>query len=392
MGLVKNDEKEKGIKVAIIDDGIHESIDSAFRKVSRCYVEKGILYKESSETVEVFSHGTVCAAIITLIGTEIELFDIRIFKNDGAEMADLIIALEYCLSCGVQVVNLSCGTLNYLEYKKVKPTIRKLQKKNVMIVSAFSNQGILSFPASCRKVFGVREDCGKCLKRGEYGFQKYAGGRLENSFVAYADMVMIGGNELTIVGNSFATPVITGEIVRILRAYPGLSFNKVLRQLLQHAESERCMGRELKKTLLCKKKKVGVPVIGINQKCFCLKEFLKEKLRDYGYYVITVSESGIGKMEIPCRYYMDRETVLNKDMLYTIEQIYSPDVIIFFLNKHRFKMKNRSDVVDIMFSEKHGGIWLETEKKGFFCNRYADIFAYMMHFFSGEAQNISMGE
>lgn len=38
-------ESKNGIKVALIDDGIHESMDSVFISVNRCYVEKGILYE-----------------------------------------------------------------------------------------------------------------------------------------------------------------------------------------------------------------------------------------------------------------------------------------------------------------------------------------------------------
>lgn len=374
--------KKNEIKVAVIDDGIHKSMDSVFAKVNRCYVKKGILYKENAGIVEISSHGTVCATVIALMYTEIELFDIRIFEKDGAEMADLITALEYCILCGVQIINLSCGTLNYLEYKKVKHILRKLQRRNVMIVSAFSNQGILSFPAGCRRVFGVREDCGGYLKCGEYGFQEVAGCRLENSIVAYADMVTIEGVNVGLIGNSFAAPVITGEIARILKANPHFSFNKVLRQLFLHAESRRCKGQELKKYLLCQEEKISTPVIGIDRRCFGVKEFLKRKLTEDGYHVITVSEYGVRKTEIPCKCYMDSKTVLNKDILYTIDQIYSPDVIIFSLNKQRFETKNKSEVVDIMLSKKGGVIRLEVGKDTIFCNKYEDIFVYMMCFFS----------
>lgn len=381
---MRNQTRKDNIKVALIDDGVHESMDSVFAKVNRCYVEKGIIYKGTAETVEFLSHGTICAAVVALMDIEIELFDIRIFAKDGAEMMDLITALEHCILCGVQVINLSCGTLNYLEYKKVEHIIRKMQRKNVMIVSAFSNQGVFSFPAGCRKVFGVREDCSGYLKKAEYGFQEFAGGRLENSIVAHADIVTIDGKDVGLTGNSFAAPVITGEIARILKTNPRFSFKQVLRQLVSRSKSKQCKGRELKKYLLCQGEGIGTPIIGIDQRCFGLKEFLKRRLRELGYYVITVSEYGFRKTEIPRKYYMDRETVLNKDILYTIEQIYSPDVIIFFLDKKRFGAKNRFDVMDIMLSKEQGGIHMEIEKEAFFSNKYADILAYVIRFFRSE--------
>ena len=128
------------IKVAVIDDGIHESMDSVFIRINRSYVEKGRLYQGAAAPVQLLSHGTICAAVIASKERDTELFDIHIFEDGRAEMEDLVTALEYCIACGVQVINLSCGTLNYLEYGKVKRTLYKLRRRNVMIVSAFSNQ------------------------------------------------------------------------------------------------------------------------------------------------------------------------------------------------------------------------------------------------------------
>lgn len=132
-------ESKRPIRVAVIDDGIHESMDFAFAKINRCFVEKGRLYQRTATADFPLSHGTICAAVIASKETDMELFDIRIFEDGSADMEDLITALEYCISCGIQVINLSCGTLNYLEYKKVKHTLSKLQRRNVMVVSAFSN-------------------------------------------------------------------------------------------------------------------------------------------------------------------------------------------------------------------------------------------------------------
>lgn len=59
------------IKVALIDDGVHESMDSVFVKINRCYVQKGILYEGSIGIVEASSHGTICADVIASIETDI---------------------------------------------------------------------------------------------------------------------------------------------------------------------------------------------------------------------------------------------------------------------------------------------------------------------------------
>lgn len=374
-------EPKRSIKVAVIDDGIHESMDSVFATINRCYVEKGRLFQGTAATVLPLSHGTICAAVIASKETDMELFDIRIFEDGSAEIENLVTALEYCISCDVQVINLSCGTLNYFDYKKVKHTLNKLLRRNVLVVSAFSNQGIMSFPASCRGVFGVREDFGKCLKEGEYGFQKFMGGRLENSLVAHIDTVVINGSKMDVSANSYAAPVITGEIVRILKNDPGCSFRQVLKRLLLSGVKEGCQGQDPKKYLSGQGKEISTPVLGIDCRCRRLKDFLKKRLQADGYYVTTVSEYGMNKTEIPCRYYMNRKNPLDKDVIYTVEHIYEPDIIIFFLDEQRFHVDTILDMVDIHISRTHGGMKLVSIEDLFVSGDCSKIYEYVLNYF-----------
>lgn len=375
-------EPKRTIRVAVIDDGIHESMDFVFATINRCYVEKGRLYQGTVMPVLPLSHGTICAAVIASIETDIELFDIRIFENGSAEMENLVTALEYCISCGVQVINLSCGTLNYLEYKKVERTLYKLRRRNIMVVSAFSNQGIMSFPASCRGVFGVRKDYGKRLKRGEYGFQGFTGSRPENSIVAHIDTMLINGSKLELTANSYAAPVITGEIVRIRKEYPGCSFRQVLKRLFSHGAKYGCLGQEPKKYLSCREKEIDIPVLGIDHRCGRLKDFLKRKLQADGYHVATVSEYAWDGTEIPCGCYMDRKKMLDQDIIYTVEHIYEPDIILFFLDRKRFCVDTILDIVDIRISKTCGRIELKSKEDLFVSGVCKEIYEYILNFFS----------
>ncbi len=374
---------KKGIKVAIIDDGVNEVMDSVFIKISRCYAEKGRLYQGTAEQVPPLTHGTICAAVIASKETDVELFDIHIFKDGSADMEDMITALEYCISCGVQVINLSCGTLNYLDYKKLERILHKLLRKNIMIVSAFSNQGIMSFPASCRGVFGVRADLGKRLKRGEYGFQEFTGGRLENSIVAHIGTVVIDGSKLDVMANSYAAPVVTGEIIGILKNESRCSYKGVLRQLIQRGAKEGHQGRKPKKYLSNQGKEISTPILGIDRRCGQLKKYIKERLQADGYHVITVCENAWNEKEIPCGCYMDRKQVLGRDIIYTVEHIYEPDVLLFFLNKKRFRVDTILDIIDIHISKMQGRIELKSEKDIFVSGDCQEIYEYILDFFSG---------
>lgn len=231
-------------------------------------------------------------------------------------------------------------------------------------------------------MFGVRADFGKCLKGGEYGFQEFTGGRLENSIVAHIGTVAINGTKLDVSANSFAAPVITGEIVRILRNDPGCSFRQVLKRLVLRGVKEGCQGRDPKKYLTCQEKEINTPVLGIDCRCRRLKEFLKKRMQEDGYYVTTVSEYGWGKMEIPCRYYMGRKNPLNKDVIYTVEHIYEPDIIIFSLDSQRFHVDTILDMLDIHISQTHGGMKLNSKDDVFVSGDYSEIYEYVIQFFS----------
>lgn len=375
-------ESKSAVKVAVIDDGIQESMDSVFTKINRFYVEKGRICQGIAVPIQPLSHGTICAAVIASKETDMEVFDIRIFEDGSAEMEDMIIALEYCISCGVQVINLSCGTLNYLEYKKVERTLYKLLRKNVMVVSAFSNQGIMSFPASCRGVFGVRADLGQCLKEGEYGFQQFRGGRLENSIVAHIGTVAVDGSKLEMMANSYAAPVITGEIVRFLKKDSGSSFRQVLKSLILHGVKEGYQGREPKKYLFCHGREINTPVLGIDRQCGRLKDFLKRRLQAEGYHVAVVSEYAWKGKEIPCSCYMDRKKLLDQDILYTIEHIYEPDMILLFLDKKRFYTDTILDIVDIRISKTCGRMELKSKEDLFVSRDCKAVYKYILNFFS----------
>lgn len=375
-------EPKRAIRVALIDDGIHESMDSVFKKINRFYVEKGRVYQRNSVPISPLSHGTICAAVLASKETDIELFDIRIFENGSAEMEDLVIALEYCISCSIQVINLSCGTLNYLDYKKVERTLYKLLRKNVMVVSAFSNQGIMSFPASCGGVFGVRADLGNCLKGGEYGFQEFRDGRLENSIVAHIGTVAVDGSKLEVTASSYAAPVITGEITRILKKDSVCSFKQVLKRLILHGIKEGCQGRNPKKHLFCYGKEITTPVLGIDHRCGRLKDFLKRRLQADGYHVATVSECVWKGKEIPCGCYMDRKKLLDQDIIYTVEYIYEPDMILFFLDKKRFGADTILDIIDIHISNACGRMELKSKEDLFVSGDCREIYEYILNFFS----------
>lgn len=160
-------------KVAIIDDGINvTSISKYVKKVDTYEVkEKKITKYNSKETL--LTHGSKCAAIFASYAKEFELISLKIMDNKvKANINSLVVALEWCLNNDIKLVSLSVGSSFFLDYNKLKPTIDKFIKNEVIIIAANNNNNKLTFPASIPGVIGVRCDNSGKLKSKEYSYNK----------------------------------------------------------------------------------------------------------------------------------------------------------------------------------------------------------------------------
>ena len=113
-----------------------------------------------------------------------------------------------------------------------------------------------------------------------------------------------------------------------------------------------------------------------------MKNYMKKRLQADGYYVTAVSEYRRDKAEIPCRYYMSRNNPLDKDVIYTVEHIYEPDIIIFFLDRQRFHVDTILDMIDIHISKMRGAMKLNSKDDVFASEDYSEIYEYVVQFFT----------
>lgn len=152
--------KLEKIKIAIIDTGISPTSD-AFCKIKKFYTLKSIKGNnfELSETecIDVAGHGTIVANIINDINTNIDFFIFRI-DDSGSEIDEqgLCYILNYIFdSLEVNIINISLGVTYLSDYDSLHKICLKLYQKGVIIVSAFDNDGAVSYPAALEEVIGV---------------------------------------------------------------------------------------------------------------------------------------------------------------------------------------------------------------------------------------------
>ena len=199
------------MKIAILDSGIDHN-HSMFKKLNI----ENYIYEEETKTwiakeIKIKNgHGTAVASVLTKYAKQIdEIYSFRVVEETDADIEKLINALEYIYAfMDCDLINISMGVREYS--KRLEEICNKLYDKKVMIISAYANEGCVSYPAAFDGVIGI--DSTVNLKK----FNEYIW--VKNSIVNVGCLKGVqrvawldGGYQLA-VGNSFVAPIITAKI------------------------------------------------------------------------------------------------------------------------------------------------------------------------------------
>lgn len=146
------------LKIVIIDSGVDLSAD-LFRKSEingiYFYRNQDDYICNSHDIADKLGHGTAVCGIIKQYGLFTELYIVKIYnENYCIDEGLLIYALEFIeenIEC--DIINLSLGIMN--PSRKLMNICKKINKKNIIMISAFDNTGAISYPAAYKEVIGV---------------------------------------------------------------------------------------------------------------------------------------------------------------------------------------------------------------------------------------------
>ncbi len=151
------------VKILIIDSGVWvEHPDLKNEDI------KGMLWIDGemrSEIYDNFGHGTAVYGIIRNACSFAEIINIKLNNiENGVEYSELVKLLKYIyLNIEVDIINLSIGLEDSECLKDLYPICQCLYEKGIVILSAFSNEGCISYPAAFDNVIGVCSDM-RCWK------------------------------------------------------------------------------------------------------------------------------------------------------------------------------------------------------------------------------------
>ena len=148
-----------GIKVAVFDTGVYQD-HPHFRNV-----EERLNWTDEPSLDDGVGHGTFVAGVIAShkdclgFAPDALLYTFRVFTNDQVSFTSWFLdAFNYAIHAGMDVLNLSIGGPDFLDYPFVDK-IRELSANRVIVVSAIGNDGphwgTLNSPADMPEVIGV---------------------------------------------------------------------------------------------------------------------------------------------------------------------------------------------------------------------------------------------
>ena len=144
-------------RIVIIDSGVCEH--RAITKEINCFDvvaidgEYNIVKSKKEDNI---GHGTAVSFIISHNLDNVEIMSIKIYDDDTCDPDKLIFVLDYIyehIEC--EIINISLGTTCCSSISKLKKSCEKLTNAGVIIVSAFDNNGTISYPAAFENVIGV---------------------------------------------------------------------------------------------------------------------------------------------------------------------------------------------------------------------------------------------
>jgi subtilisin family serine protease len=223
--------KGKGVRIAVLDSGIeasHPGLHGLKLVDDLSFVSDGnTLRVEPGAGIDINGHGTGIAGILRALAPEARIASFRVLRMglfDLTSKRDIIQRAAFeAIDRRYQILNCSFGCRGEKEFiMEFKDWVDEAYVKGVHVISACSNRDFTEreWPAYFPTVVTVDK---MSIAQNDRFF--YRPGNLVE-FVAkgqYSDLLWLDGQKKSGFGTSFAAPVATALLARLISVYPGLS-------------------------------------------------------------------------------------------------------------------------------------------------------------------------
>ncbi len=213
-----------GVRVCILDSGVdgdHPSVGGLESAVAIELDERDEAVVEPDEEGDVSGHGTACAGIVRALAPDCRISSVRVLGAKFTGSGGVLLAgLRYAIEQGFDVINMSLSTTKKPFAVVLHELADSAYFRRTVLVASAHNMPVESYPWRFSSVISV----GSHEETDPLAFYYNPSppveffGRGVNVEVPWSD-----GRTLTVSGNSFATPHLSGICALILAQHPELT-------------------------------------------------------------------------------------------------------------------------------------------------------------------------
>jgi subtilisin len=213
----------RGVRVCILDSGIEEGHPRVgpVAEARTVTIADGNVEVHDDHEGDLCGHGTACAGIVRSLAPDAEITSMRVlgagFTGSGPVM---LAGLRWAIEQRFDVINMSLSTTKRQYSEALHELADRAFFQRTTIVASAHNMEIHSWPWRFASVISVGSH------EGNDPYEFFYNPEPPVEFFARGvgvDVAWLGGSVIRTVGNSFATPHVTGICALMLAKHPGLT-------------------------------------------------------------------------------------------------------------------------------------------------------------------------
>lgn len=211
---------DAAVVVAVVDSGwSRRAPDRRVRRgIGLVAPDDDLRVAVSEDDDDRLGHGTACADLVLRIAPTAAIVPVRVFGTRlETSVGTLVAALDWVRAAGLRLANLSVGTWRMDEAVPLYAACERFRRAGGIIVAAHPAGARCSLPAAFDNVISVTGTV-----RTADGLVRIVPGRRIEVVAAgaHADVRWCDGARRSVRGSSYAAPVVTGMIARLLERRP----------------------------------------------------------------------------------------------------------------------------------------------------------------------------